>query len=91
MKTYWVWWRFVNNSPNQPVKIEAQTIEEAIKQSTIYDPRVRSPRGERMHFFVFQEVVCAGSIELIVVHNGPVEELTFIELLFGGSNGSKKD
>ena len=35
MSTYWVWWRFVNNSPKQPKKIEADTVEEAIEQSTI--------------------------------------------------------
>ena len=91
MKTYWVWWKFVNNSPTQPMKIEADTVDEAIKQSTIYDPKVRSPKGERMHFIVFQEVVCAGSVDLIVAHSGPVEsEPSFIELLFGGTNGTEE-
>ena len=99
MSTYWVWWRFVNNSPKQPKKIEAGTVEEAIEQSTIYDPRVLAPTGEPMHFIVFQEVVCAGSLDLIVAHNGPVErepvaELmprSFIELLIGARNGSKEE
>tara|TARA_R110000824_G_scaffold56378_1_gene154391 strand:+ start:228 stop:506 length:279 start_codon:yes stop_codon:yes gene_type:complete len=92
MKTYWVWWRFVNNSPKQPIKIEANTVDEAIKQSTIYDPKVRSPKGERMHFIVFKEVVCAGATELIVEHSGPVEDgPSFIELLFGGTNGSTEE
>ena len=99
MSTYWVWWRFVNNSPKQPKKIEADTVEEAIEQSTIYDPRIRSEKGERMHFIVVQEAICAGSLSLIVAHTGPVEsepimELipkSFMELLVGERNGSKKE
>tara|TARA_R110000824_G_scaffold108475_3_gene255537 strand:- start:4157 stop:4423 length:267 start_codon:yes stop_codon:yes gene_type:complete len=84
MKTYWVWWSFVNNHLKEVKKIEAESIEEAIKQSTIYDPRVTSPRGERMQFFVFQEVACAGSTSLVVVHTGPVkDERTFMEHLTG--------
>ena len=93
MKTYWVWWKFVNNAPKQPMKIEADTVDEAIEKSIMYDPKVRSPSGERVHFFVFQQVVCAGAMNLVVVHNGPVDdEPTFMELLFGGSrDGSKEE
>ena len=84
MKTYWVWWTFANNHPKEVKKIEAESVEEAIKQSTIYDPRVRSPRGERMNFFVFQEVTCAGSTSLVVVHTGPVkDDRTFMEQILG--------
>ena len=92
MKTYWVWWQFVNNSPKQPMKIEADTVDEAIKQSTLYDPRGRGPKGERWHFIVFQEVICAGSVGLVVAHSGPVkDEPSFIELLFGETNGNTEE
>ena len=99
MSTYWVWWKLVNNSPKQPKKIEADTVEEAIEQSTIYDPRTRAPTGEPMYFIVFQEVICAGTMSLIVAHAGPVESepivdllpQSFIELLIGGRHASKEE
>jgi len=99
MSTYWVWWQFVNNSPKQPIKIEADSVEEAITQSTHYDTRGQGPLGERWHFTVFQEVVCAGSPNLIVAHHGPIESepivdllpQSFIELLIGARNGSKEE
>ena len=88
MSTYWVWWTFVNNHPKEVMKIQAESVEEAIKQSTIYDPRVTSPKGERMNFFVFKEVVCAGAKSLVVVHTGPVkDERTFMEQLLGVKHG----
>ena len=90
MKTYWVWWSFVNNPPKEVKKIEAESIEEAINESTLYDPRVRSPKGERMNFFVFQEVACAGKVSLVSVHNGPVkDDRTFMEQLLGVKYGTQ--
>lgn len=91
MRTYWVWWSFAGNTPKDMLKIKAESVEEAIKQSTMYDPLGRSPTGERWNFFVFQEVTCAGSTGLVAVHSGPVKgERTFMEQLLGVKYGTTK-
>jgi hypothetical protein len=68
MKIYWVYWTFLGNYADKPVRVEGTSIKNAILASTGYDPYQKSKAGCMMKFLVFEE---GGSL----VHHGTIEEI----------------
>ena len=66
-KEYVVFWTFVGNYADNPIRLKAKNIKEAIEKSTWYDPKEKNDCGHQMRFIVFEE----GKL----VHNGTIDDV----------------
>ena len=68
MNEYIVFWTYLGNYAENPKRIKASDIKEAILKSTGFDPYAKSKSGKMMSFLVFEvgnDLVFNGTINTL--------------------------
>jgi hypothetical protein len=68
LRTYFVFWTFRANYADNPVKVRAKSIGDAIQKGYPYDPMAMDKSGRKARLIVFED-------DGTLVHNGYIEDI----------------